>query len=86
LLDINHWYDDNHRHEHLHHNNDLKHNNDDAFRMDSDEGTDVYPVIAALQRAIFENAKNRSRMRVSLRALRRDGMPRKVRGTHVMKT
>lgn len=64
----------------------LKHNNDDAFRMDSDEGTDVYPVIAALQRAIFENAKNRSRMRVSLRALRRDGMPRKVRGTHVMKT
>jgi len=64
----------------------LKHNNDDAFRMDFDEGTDVYPVIAALQRAIFENARNRSRMRVSLRALRRDGMPRKVRGTHVMKT
>jgi len=49
----------------------LRHNNDDAFRMHSDEGTDVYPVVAALQRAIFENAKNRSRMRVSLRALRR---------------
>ncbi|EOD11120.1 hypothetical protein EMIHUDRAFT_104883 [Emiliania huxleyi CCMP1516] len=37
-------------------------------------GTDVYPVIAALQRAIFENAKNRSRMRARTLAGRRDSL------------